>query len=212
MVRSVAEFWEPQHRIPAQRAHWSRGRHHSGHRVHQRHPATEGDCGANLRDRSTQQPPRELRKRARLPCPPADPQNPPGPQVGGWVVTLRPRLAVPRLLCRASPCTPWSRSGVSAALKTPLGKGLPASSAGRGPSSPRPPGQNQTEASSGPENSSPGGVTGRCHQPGSPGSSGPRARACGGGGPGLGLVSGCRPDSLPQPRPKPGLSSHRGLP
>lgn len=212
MVRSVAEFWEPQHRIPAQRAHWSRGRHHSGHRVHQRHPATEGDCGANLRDRSTQQPPRELRKRARLPCPPADPQNPPGPQVGGWVVTLRPRLAVPRLLCRASPCTPWSRSGVSAALKTPLGKGLPASSAGRGPSSPRPPGQSQTGASSGPENSSPGGVTGWCHQPGSPGSSGPRARACGGGGPGLGLVSGCRPDSLPQPGPKPGLSSHRGLP
>lgn len=108
----------------------------------------------------------------RLPRPPADPQNPPGPQVGGWTVTLQPDLSM--LLCRASPCAPWPQVWGICSPENPWGKGLPLAppqGGARAPLTHR--GEARLGASSGPENSSPSGIAGPCHQSGSLGSSGP---------------------------------------
>lgn len=149
----------------------------------------------------------------RLPRPPTDPQNPPGPQAEGWAVTLRPHRATPRLLCRASSCAPWQQVwGVCSPENPPGQRPPPRSSAGRARAPLTPWGKARLGASFGPENSSLW-----CHWFVSPvrvtGKQRPQARACWGGGPGLG--AGFRPQarfSPSAPSQTWAVLTHHGLP
>lgn len=162
----MAEFWEPQPRTPAKRAHWSRGCHHH---VHQRHLASMG----------------RLRGQSSRPFYPA--ASPRAQKMGtGYLAHpqthkthLDPRLGAGRLRCDLTCPCPGScagqvpvprgpRSGVSAGKGLPL---APPQGGARAPLTHR--GEARLGASSGPENSSPSGIAGPCHQSGSLGSSSP---------------------------------------
>lgn len=204
LVWPMAEFREPQPRTPAKRAHWSRGCHHH---VHQQHLASVG----RLRGQPSKlfypaASPRAQKMGTGYLAHPQTHKTHLDPRLGAG--RLRFNLTCPCSCAGQVPVPRGPRSGVSVALRTPGAKASPSLLRREGPSPPHPPRRSQAGSFLWSRELQPQWYSWSLSPVRVTGKQRPRHGHAGEGPWPLELVSGCRPESLPQPGPKPGLSLH----